>query len=312
MIAVDQSPYGTFAPGLLTRALLAMTRSLPVSWLGLRLSMPLRRVAINMLRERPVDTVVWNARMRLYPSHNICEKNALFTPQMFDIIERHALGEAIDKRITAGGTFTFIDIGANVGLYSLYVATRSGARARILAIEPQPGIVERLRFNVTINASANIAVLPIAVADRDGKMTLVINERDSGGTRLAKTTTTTAVSTKDAATNGPATNGPAVKDTTSNDGATVARVTCRPLVAILDEAGIFSIDALKIDIEGAEDLALTPFFRTAPTGLLPRLVLIEDRPGDWSVNIYSLMQARGYAILARSRQNAIFQLRVTS
>jgi len=287
MTAVDQSPYGSFAPDPFTRAVLAMTRRLPVSWLGLRLSMPLRRVAINALRERPVDTVVWNARMRLYPSHNICEKNALFTPQMFDIIERHALGEAIDKRIAAGGTFTFIDIGANVGLYSLYVASRSGARARILAIEPQPGIVERLRFNVMINASANIVVLPIAVADREGKMTLVINERDSGGTRLAK-------------------------DATPEDGAAAIRVTCRPLAAILDQAGIFSIDALKIDIEGAEDLALTPFLRTAPTELLPRLVLIEDRPTDWSVNLYSLMQARGYAALARSRQNAIFQLRLNA
>jgi FkbM family methyltransferase len=283
MTAVDQSPYGSFAPGPFTRIVLAMTRSLPVSWLGLRLSMPLRRVAINALGERPVDTVVWNARMRLYPSRNICEKNALFTPQMFDVIERHALGDAINKRIAGGGTFTFVDIGANVGLYSLYVASRSGARARILAIEPQPGIVERLRFNVMINASANIAVLPIAVADRDGKMTLVINERDSGGTRLAK-------------------------EATIEDSAAVTRVTCRPLAAILDEAGIFSIDALKIDIEGAEDLALTPFLRTAPTELLPRLMLIEDRPGDWSVNIYSLMQARGYALLARNRQNAIFQL----
>src|SRR5215475_14986529 len=187
MIAINQSPYGSFLPDPFTRALLAMTRSLPVSWLGLRLSMPLRRVAINLLRERPVDTVVWNARMRLYPSHNICEKNALFTPQMFDVIERHALANAIDKRIAAGGTFTFIDIGANVGLYSLYVASRSGARARILAIEPQPGIVERLRFNVTINASANITVLPIAVADREGKMTLVITSATAVARGLPKT-----------------------------------------------------------------------------------------------------------------------------
>src|SRR5437870_13556282 len=139
MTAVDQSPYGSFAPDPFTRAVLAMTRRLPVSWLGLRLSMPLRRVAINALRERPVDTVVWNARMRLYPSHNICEKNALFTPQMFDIIERHALGAAIDKRIAAGGTSTFIAIAATVGLYSLYVASGSGGRGGFLAIVPQPG-----------------------------------------------------------------------------------------------------------------------------------------------------------------------------
>jgi FkbM family methyltransferase len=287
MTAVDLSPYGSFAPGPFTRAVLAMTRRLPVNWLGLRLSMPPRRVAINLLGERPVDTVVWNSHMRLYPSRNSCEKNALFTPQMFDVIERHALADAISKRIAAGGTFTFIDIGANVGLYSLYVASCSGARARVLAIEPQPGIVERLRFNVMINASANVTVLPIAVADRDGNMTLVINERDSGSTRLAK-------------------GGPA------DPGVTLIRVACKPLAAILDEAGIFSIDALKIDIEGAEDLALAPFLRTVPTELLPRLVLIEDRPGDWSVNLYSLMQARGYVALARSRQNVIFALRVTS
>jgi FkbM family methyltransferase len=287
MTAVDQSPYGSFAPDQFTRAVLAMTRRLPVSWLGLRLSMPLRRVAINALRERPVDTVVWNSRMRLHPSRNSCEKNALFTPQMFDVIERHALADAIDRRIAAGGTFTFIDIGANVGLYSLYVASRSGARARVLAIEPQPGIVERLRFNVMINASANVAVLPIAVADRDGDMTLVINERDSGSTGLAK--------------------GGA-----GDPGVALVRVACKPLAAILDEAGIFSIDALKIDIEGAEDLALAPFLREVPTKLLPRLVLLEDRPVDWSVDLYGLMQARGYAVTARSRQNAILELHVTS
>ena len=285
--AFDAAPWGTHAPDAYERAVLALTRAMPDNWLGLRLAILFRRLVIGRIGEGCRDTTLWGARLRLYPRRNGCEKNALFTPQMFDIIERHALGEAIDKRIAAGGTFTFIDIGANVGLYSLYVASRSGARARILAIEPQPGIVERLRFNVMINASANIVVLPIAVADREGKMTLVINERDSGGTRLAK-------------------------DATPEDGAAAIRVTCRPLAAILDQAGIFSIDALKIDIEGAEDLALTPFLRTAPTELLPRLVLIEDRPTDWSVNLYSLMQARGYAALARSRQNAIFQLRLNA
>ena len=285
MTAADQSPHGSFPPGLFTRAVLAITRKLPANWLGLRLSMPLRRLAINGLRERPVDTVVWNARMRLHPSRNSCEKNALFTPQMFDVMERHALADAIARRTAAGATFTFIDIGANVGLYSLYVASRSGARARILALEPQPGIVERLRFNVMINASANIVVLPMAVADHEGKMELVIDERDSGGTRLAK------------------------EGTTTRSGAATS-VICRPLAAILDEAGIFSIDALKIDIEGAEDLALAPFLHTAPDALLPRLILIEDRPGDWSVDLYSLMKERGYAVLARSRQNAVFRLQL--
>ena len=61
------------------------------------------------------------------------------------------LAQAIDQRLAAGGSFTFVDVGANVGLYSLFVATRARSRARILALEPQPGIVDRLRFNLAAN-----------------------------------------------------------------------------------------------------------------------------------------------------------------
>ena len=284
--SADLAPYGSHEPNSVIRAILAITRRLRPTWLGLRLSMLLRRVAINSLRGRPVDTVIWNARVRLYPDHNSCEKNALFTPQMFDVEERRVLAEAIDRRIASGATFTFIDIGANVGLYSLNVASRSGARARILALEPQPGIVERLRFNVKINPSANIAVLPIAVARHEGEVDLVIDQRDGGSTRLTKA------------------------GTMSHDAET-ARVMCRPLASILDEAGIFSIDALKIDLGGAEDLALAQFLQTAPPGLLPHLVLIEEQPQDWSLDLYALMQECGYRIAARSRQNAVFQLQLS-
>ena len=52
-------------------------------------------------------------------------------------------------------------------------------------------------------------------------------------------------------------------------GTDAVHVPCRPLTAILDLAGISAIDALKIDIEGAEDLALAPFLREAPSQLLP-------------------------------------------
>ena len=279
----DQAPYGRYAPGLFARTVLAMTRRLPANWLGLRLSMPLRRLAINSLGDRPVDTALWNSHLRLYPSRNSCEKNALFTPQMFDALELGILAAAVDQRTAEGGTFTFVDIGANVGLYSLYVASRAGPGARILAVEPQPGIVDRLLFNVRANARFNVVVLAMAVADRAAEMELVIDERDSGGTHLNKSAA-------------------------AMRGATAVRVPCRPLTAILDLAGISSIDALKIDIEGAEDLALAPLLREAPQSLLPRLVLIENRPQDWSVDLYALLQGRGYVVSARSRQNIVFRL----
>jgi FkbM family methyltransferase len=279
---IDPNPFGTYAPNGLLQAVLAMTRRLPANWLGLRLSMPLRRIAINSLGNRPVDTTVWNAQVRLYPSRNSCEKKALFTPQLFDLQERNVLAAALDRRLAEGATFTFIDIGANVGLYSLFVAARGGNRARALAIEPQPGILERLAYNRRANPQLNITVVPVAAADREGEIELIIDARDSGGTRLNKGMTT-------------------------SDGDRV-RVRCRPLAAILEEGGIMAIDALKIDIEGAEDWALTPFLREASERLLPRLVLIEDRPDDWRTDLYALLRERGYVVAARSKQNAIFRI----
>ena len=281
--SVDQSPYGSHPPDRLARTVLALTRRLPANWLGLRTSMPLRRIVIDWLGDRPVDTTLWNTRVRLYPSRNSCEKNALFTPQMLDVIERGALAAAIDRRLAEGKTFTFVDIGANVGLYSLFVAGRGGPQARILAAEPQPGIVERLKFNLRANAGFEVRVVAIAVADREGEIELVIDNRDSGGTRLNK-------------------------GLTQISGAETVRVQCRPLAAILREAGISAIDALKIDIEGAEDLALAPFLWTAAPEELPRLLLIEDRPGDWAVDLYALFRQRGYAVAARSRHNVVWRL----
>src|SRR5262245_31009298 len=182
--SADLTPYGGHTPDALTRAVLAMTRRLPASWLGLRLSMPLRRLAIDRLGERPVDTMLWGMRARLYPSRNGCEKGALFTPQLYDPVERTALAAAIDRRLAAGGTFTFVDIGANVGLYSLFAASRGGARARIVAIEPQPGIVERLAFNLRANPGLAFEVAPVAVGDCEGEVELVIDSLDSGGTHV--------------------------------------------------------------------------------------------------------------------------------
>jgi len=85
-------------------------------------------------------------------------------------------------------------------------------------------------------------------------------------------------------------------------------VPSKPLLAVLSEAGITSIDALKIDVEGAEDIVLAPFLREAPASLLPRLILIEDTRGFWSFDLFALLGSRGYSEAERSRQNVALRL----
>jgi FkbM family methyltransferase len=276
--AFDASPWGTHRPSSYERAVLALTRVMPANWLGQRLAILFRRLIMGRIGEGCRDTRLWGMRLRLYPRRNGCEKNALFTPQMFDTMERHILADAVRRK---DGTFTFVDIGANVGLYSLYLA--SCGDVRTLAIEPQPGILERLRFHLAANPSAKVDVRPVALSDREGEVTLVLNDSDSGGTHIDK------------------------QDGRSDPGERIG-VPTKLLLSVLSEAGITAIDALKIDVEGAEDIVLAPFLRDALQPLLPRLILIEDTRGFWSVDLFALLAARGYTEAERSRQNVALQL----
>jgi FkbM family methyltransferase len=276
-VAFDASPWGTHAPDAYEGVVLGLTRAMPDNWLGLRLAILLRRLIMSRIGEGCRDVMLWGMRLRLYPRRNGCEKNALFTPQMFDTIERRVLREAVRQK---GETFTFVDIGANVGLYSLYLA--SCGDVRTLAIEPQPGILDRLRFHLAANSSAKVDVSAVALSDREGEVTLVLNDSDSGGTHIDK---------------------PGL----DQHGEHIS-VPSKPLLTVLADAGITSVDALKIDVEGAEDIVLAPFLRDAPASLLPRLILIEDTRGFWSIDVFALLAARGYAEVERSRQNVALRL----
>ena len=274
----DASPWGTHLPDAYERAVLALTRAMPENWAGQRLAILFRRLVMSRIGEGCRDTMLWGMRLRLYPRRNGCEKNALFTPQMFETMERRVLADAVKRK---GGTFTFVDIGANVGLYSLYLA--SCGAVHTLAIEPQPGIVERLRFHVSANPAANVDVRPVAVSDSEGEATLVLNQDDSGGTHIDK------------------------QDGRNGSGERIS-VRCRPLLSLLSEAGVTAVDALKIDVEGAEDIVLAPFLKDAPASLLPRLILIEDTRGFWSLDLFALLESRGYTEMERSRQNVALRL----
>jgi FkbM family methyltransferase len=275
-------PYGARHPGLIDKAVIAVTSHLPNVWLGLRVAIGLRRiVTMRMTGDSGMDVERWGLRMRLHPRHNGCEKSALFTPQMYEIRERIELAAEIDKTIAAGRTFVFVDVGANVGLFSLYVASCAGAKAKILAVEPEPENVRRLQFNVMSNPGVPIRVIPLALDASFGSVILEINRRDRGGTRTQPT------------------------NERSQTGA--IEVECVPLQEVLRRESVESIDALKVDVEGAEDRILVPFFRDAAESLWPRLILLEDSRDCWSVDLFSILAECGYVVAAKTKQNTMLR-----
>jgi FkbM family methyltransferase len=281
----DTAPFGAFPPDWLDRLVMALTMPLPDTYAGLRLAILLRR-AVTMRLAYPdgaLDVERWGLRLRLHPRDNGCEKNLLFTPRMYEPEELAALEADIAQAKAQGRSFTFVDIGANVGLFSLFVAARAGAQARILAIEPEPGNLKRLAFNIGANPGVPIKPIAKALSDEPGVVAVELNRRDRGGTRTRK-----------------------LDASPRPEAVSVASAT---LLQLLTDEAVDTVDALKIDVEGLEDVILQPFFRDAPQRLWPRLAIIEDSRGSWTSDLMAALRAKGYRLVAASRHTNLIMRR---
>ncbi|MBI2870173.1 MAG: FkbM family methyltransferase [Candidatus Omnitrophica bacterium] len=79
-----------------------------------------------------------------------------------------------------GGGDTFIDVGANIGLYTLYAALRH-PRARIVAIEPEYSNLHLLKENLVANGlEQRVQVFSMALHDRRGVGHLYIQDNTPG------------------------------------------------------------------------------------------------------------------------------------
>jgi FkbM family methyltransferase len=214
--------------------------------------------------------------MRLYPYKNVCERRILFTPQYFDAEELKIL----TGRIREG--FTFIDVGSNVGWYALFIAREAGASAatRILAVEPQPEIFDRLIYNLRQNPFGMIKAVDCAVADKTGELTLFLDPLNRGEASLK------------------------IVNSSQTDAIRVPAVT---LLDLLNREGLTRVDAIKLDVEGAEDLVLDPFFRDAPPHLYPSLFIVANVPDRWQTDVPKLLIDKGYRLILETKMNMVFE-----
>jgi len=78
--------------------------------------------------------------------------------------------EFLCQRISSSGTA--IDVGANVGIFTVVLAKAVGKNGAVLAFEPLASNVERLRRNVAMNNLENVTIYPFAVGETDGEIML--------------------------------------------------------------------------------------------------------------------------------------------
>lgn len=273
---VESAPFGQFAPTGFCAFALRVTRRCSMGWFGKRTAFFLRSIAIRSLHGRQVDIDSLGARMRLDPHHNVADKRLLFTPQYFDPQERALLA----RRLTAD--FVFLDVGASVGGYALSLAALASPRARILAVEPLPEVFERLAYNIRQSDFANVKAVSCALADIDGEITLFVNTSNQGET--------------------------SVRIVSAEARVEQMRVRAKTLLTLVREEGYSKIDAIKLDIEGAEDLVLDPFLSAAPRALWPRLIIMEFSLLRVGAQLEERLRGLGYREILRTVENVAYEL----
>jgi FkbM family methyltransferase len=129
--------------------------------------------------------------------------------------------QTLQSSLTPG--MQVVDVGANVGRYTVLAASLVGPTGAVYAVEPAPDTLAVLRENVRANALANITILPCAAGARRERRDLFVAGQASGKNSLY------------GAGNHPHA-GPAVP------------VSTVPLDELVDGP----VDLVKIDVEGAE------------------------------------------------------------
>jgi FkbM family methyltransferase len=152
--------------------------------------------------------------------------------------------------LPAGGTF--VDVGANVGVFAVPAARHVGPAGRVLAVEASPRVFRYLEHNVHRNGVGNVTARACAAHDHDEES---VAFWDAPADHFGM--------------------GSLAPQFHANPGGVPARTLDR----LLAETGLDRADVLKVDVEGFE----AEVFRGAKrllTGPRPPVVLFEFC--DWA------------------------------
>lgn len=120
-----------------------------------------------------------------------------------------------------------LDVGANIGFFSLLSATRAGAGGSVVAFEPAPRARQRLHENIDLNQLRNVTVLAVCASDAPGTVTLYEGPKAHTGISSMRPI---------------------------GEGANAVTVDAQPVDDLIER--IPPIRLVKIDVEGAELMAL--------------------------------------------------------
>ncbi len=171
---------------------------------------------------------------------------------------------------------TFIDIGANVGLFTLTAARAVGPGGRVYAFEPSSRERAYLERNIRQNGFDNVVVAPCALADAPGELDILIAS-DGGLNSFAR------------------------NKHPEQQVERMERVSVVTLDDFVKRNAIGDIRLIKIDVEGAEHLVIAGASETLGRRPAPELLceFCDDTAagfGSSGAALYDAFTSRGYAL----------------
>ena len=203
----------------------------------------------------------WTIVRGLGSGYRICVSPAENFAYLVGTAEPH-LQKAIRKYVAPGDTV--YDVGANMGYVSLSLAKRVGPGGHVIAFEPLPQNVSLLRTNIKNNRLQNIQVLDVAASDRHGEAVIRVSDNLSMASLIWHKGEPSAVEL-------------VIRTVAIDD--------------LVQSGELGEPTFVKIDVEGAEGLALQGMFRTLAKAL-PVLFMECSEAGR--ATTWPLLRGLGY------------------
>lgn len=165
---------------------------------------------------------------------------------------------------------TVLDVGANIGLYTIEAAKAVGSSGKVISIEASADHARTIERNVKLNGFSNVSLVSTAVGEDDGTAILSLPAGGNYGMfTLGK-----------------------VSGTASGE------VQIRKIDDILKQQGVVAVDFIKMDIEGSELQALRGAIKTIGHSRPPILIELNERAlkgcGSSSTEVKTLLTSLGY------------------
>ncbi len=120
-----------------------------------------------------------------------------------------------------------LDVGGNIGYYTLLESNIVGENGKVIAIEPSPPNFQHLQKNLEMQNANNVDAYNFAAGDKDGDINFLIYEESNGSFTIP---------------DGETTNLPGE----------LIKVQAKKLDTFLDELKINHVDFVRMDVEGYE------------------------------------------------------------